>query len=122
MIAHLPLAFRMMSYSGVFGATMIIALFDDLTSLLMVHVWVFYNIAASIYSWQLSNLISLFYLFRGSKRNVLRNRIDACEYDVEQLLLGTVLFTVLFFLFPTTAAYYVLFSGVRLRVTLYSRL
>ena len=45
--------------------------------------------------------------------NVLRNRIDGCEYDVEQLLLGTVVFTVLVFLLPTTAAYYILFTGVR---------
>ena len=49
----------------------------------------------------------------GQKRNVLRHRTDACDYDQDQLLLGTVLFTVLFFLFPTTAAYYILFSMVR---------
>ena len=49
----------------------------------------------------------------GKKRNVLRHRIDACDYDQEQLLLGTVLFTVLIFLLPTTAAYYCLFSMVQ---------
>jgi hypothetical protein len=48
----------------------------------------------------------------GKKRNVLRHRIDDCDYDQDQLLLGTVLFTVLLFLLPTTAAYYILFSMV----------
>ena len=49
----------------------------------------------------------------GKKRNVLRHRIDACDYEQDQLLLGTVLFTALVFLFPTTIAYYILFSMVR---------
>jgi len=49
----------------------------------------------------------------GQKKNVLRNRIDSCDYDVEQLLLGTILFTFLSLLVPTVMVYYVLFSGVR---------
>jgi hypothetical protein len=37
---------------------------------------------------------------------------------MDQLVLGTLLFTILFFLFPTIAIYYVFFSIVRLLVTL----
>ncbi|KAF9520560.1 hypothetical protein BS47DRAFT_1387177 [Hydnum rufescens UP504] len=37
----------------------------------------------------------------GKRRNVLRNRIDSWDYDLDQLLLGTILFTLLAFLFPT---------------------
>lgn len=48
----------------------------------------------------------------GKKRNILRNRVDSAEYDLDQLLLGTIMFSVLVFLFPTVAAYYILFSGV----------
>ena len=53
----------------------------------------------------------------GKKRNVLRHRIDACDYEQDQLLLGTVLFTALVFLFPTTIAYYILFSMVAHRIS-----
>lgn len=49
-------------------------------------------------------------LFRGRKHNPLKQRIDSCDFDLEQLLLGTVLFTMLIFLFPTIAFYYVCFS------------
>ena len=40
---------------------------------------------------------------------MLRGRIDSCDYSVDQLLLGTILFTLLVFLFPTTFVYYLLF-------------
>jgi len=53
---------------------------------------------------------SLFNLFRGKRRNVLRNRIDSWDYDLDQLLLGTILFTLLAFLFPTVLVYYLLFA------------
>jgi hypothetical protein len=49
----------------------------------------------------------------GKRRNVLRNRTDTWSYDIDQLLFGTVLFTLLAFLFPTALVYYVLFAGVR---------
>lgn len=53
------------------------------------------------------------------KQNVLRHRVDTCEYDLQQLLLGTVLFTVLLFLLPTTLAYYILFAGMRVKALVF---
>jgi hypothetical protein len=55
-------------------------------------------------------------LFRGKKKNVLRSRVDSNAYDVAQLLLGMLLFTVTFFLFPTSLVYYAFFSSVWLGV------
>ncbi|KAI9479602.1 N-acetylglucosaminyl transferase component-domain-containing protein [Zychaea mexicana] len=72
--------------------------------------------AARIFNWQLITLYSLFNLFRGKKRNMLRHRIDACDYDLDQLLLGTCLFTLLTFLFPTVLIYYVTFALGRVGV------
>jgi phosphatidylinositol glycan class Q protein len=43
---------------------------------------------------------------------VLRKRIDPWVYDMDQLLFGTMLFTLLAFLFPTVLAYYSLFAIV----------
>ena len=68
----------------------------------------------SFYAGYMAALHSLFHLFRGRKHNVLRGRVDSCEYDHEQLLLGTLLFTVLVFLLPTVAAYYGLATLLRL--------
>lgn len=93
-----------------------IALFSDLLSVLTVHIYSFYIASARIFNWQLTIIISLFHLFRGKKRNVLRNRIDSCDYDLDQLLLGTILFTVLFFLLPTVIVFYLTFASARMLI------
>ena len=67
-----------------------------------------------LYYFQVRALSSLWRLFRGKKWNVLRQRVDSVHYDVDQLFVGTLLFTVLLFLLPTTALYYVIFTSVRL--------
>lgn len=93
-----------------------IALFSDLVSMLTVHIYSFYIASARIFNWQLTIILSLFHLFRGKKRNVLRNRIDSCDYDLDQLLLGTILFTVLFFLLPTVVVFYLTFASARMLI------
>ncbi|KAK2808342.1 hypothetical protein FQN50_004727 [Emmonsiellopsis sp. PD_5] len=100
--------------SGFAGASMSIAMFSDLLSILTVHIYSFYIASARIFNWQLTIIISLFHLFRGKKRNVLRNRIDSCDYDLDQLLLGTILFTLLFFLLPTIIVFYLTFASARM--------
>lgn len=49
----------------------------------------------------------------GKRWNVLRQRTDSYAYDVDQLFLGTLLFTVSIFLLPTVAIYALLFALVR---------
>lgn len=93
-----------------------IALFSDLLSLLTVHIYCFYTASARIFHWQLTIIVSLFHLFRGKKHNVLRNRIDSCDYDLDQLLLGTILFTLLFFLLPTVIVFYLTFTLARMAI------
>lgn len=80
------------------------------------HLTFFYLIASRLYRWQLAVLISLFHLFRGKRWNVLRCRLDSTTYALDQLLLGTVLFCIMGFCFPTVAAYYVLFLVCRLTI------
>lgn len=100
-------------YSGFIGMSLSVSLLSDLLSLLTLHISSFYVASARIYDWQLTILISLFHLFRGKKRNVLRERIDSCDYDLDQLLLGTILFTLLAFLFPTVMVFYFTFVTAR---------
>ena len=112
----LPHLIRFVGFAGFAGATMPIALFSDLLSLLTMHVYSFYVASTRIYHWQLTIIISLFHLFRGKKHNVLRNRIDSCDYDLDQLLLGTILFTVLTFLLPTVLVFYLTFALSRMAI------
>ncbi|KAK5276488.1 pig-Q, partial [Cryomyces antarcticus] len=107
----LPHIIHIIGFSSLAGASMPISLFSDLASLLTLHIYSFYIASARIYNWQLTIIISLFHLFRGKKRNVLRNRIDSCDYDLDQLLLGTILFTLLFFLLPTVFVFYLTFAS-----------
>ena len=72
--------------------------------------------SARIFNWQYTILLSLFQLFRGKKHNVLRKRIDSCNYDLDQLLLGTILFTLLFFLLPTVVVFYLTFAIARMAI------
>ncbi|KAK7460630.1 pig-Q, variant 2 [Stygiomarasmius scandens] len=107
------------SLGGVIGGmTMSISLFSDLLSLCTVHIYVCYVIANTVYARVLSTARSLWNLFRGKRYNVLRNRTDSWEYDTDQLLFGTILFTLLAFLFPTVLAYYSLFALMRLATIL----
>lgn len=112
----LPHIIRFIGFSSFVGASLPISMFSDLISLLTIHIYSFYIASARIYNWQLTIIISLFHLFRGKKRNVLRNRIDSCDYDLDQLLLGTILFTLLFFLLPTVAVFYATFAGARMAI------
>lgn len=114
----LPHIIWFIGFSSFAGASMPIALFSDLLSILTIHIYSFYLASARIYHWQLNILISLFHLFRGKKHNVLRNRIDSCDYDLDQLLVGTILFTLLFFLLPTVVVFYLNFAIARMAIIL----
>ncbi|KAL9483990.1 hypothetical protein ACSS6W_002779 [Trichoderma asperelloides] len=110
----LPHIIWFVGFSSFAGASMPISMFSDLLSVLTMHIYSFYLASARIYHWQLTILRSLFHLFRGKKHNVLRNRIDSCDYDLDQLLVGTILFTLLFFLLPTVMVFYLNFAIARM--------
>ncbi|RMZ84358.1 hypothetical protein DV738_g745, partial [Chaetothyriales sp. CBS 135597] len=116
LIPLIPIIVTFVGLSSLAGASLPIAIFSDLISLLTIHIYSFYIASARIFNWQLTIIVSLFHLFRGKKRNVLRNRIDSCDYDLDQLLLGTILFTVLFFLLPTVVVFYLTFASARMAI------
>jgi hypothetical protein len=65
-----------------------------------------------LYSLQVSGLVALWRLFLGQKHNPLRGRVDSCHYSPDQLFVGTLAFTILLFLLPTTFMYYIVFTTV----------
>ncbi|KAL8841326.1 MAG: hypothetical protein Q9170_000956 [Blastenia crenularia] len=113
---YLPHVIYFIGVSSFAGASMPISLFSDLISVLTVHIYCFYTASARIFHWQLTIIVSLFHLFRGKKHNILRNRIDSCDYDLDQLLLGTILFTLLSFLLPTVIVFYLTFTSARMAI------
>ncbi|RIA98495.1 N-acetylglucosaminyl transferase component-domain-containing protein [Glomus cerebriforme] len=112
----IPSIIGIIGLSGMFGGSMVLSLLSDFLSFMTIHIYLFYMVAAKIFNWQLTILYSLFNLFQGKKWNTLRNRIDSCDYDLDQLLLGTILFTLLTFLFPTVVVYYATFAASRVAV------
>ncbi|KAI0718601.1 Gpi1-domain-containing protein [Cerioporus squamosus] len=113
---YFPALIWIIGAGGCCGMTMIVSLLSDTLSVLTAHLYVCYYISATVFRQQLSLAGSLWNLFRGKRYNVLRNRIDTWDYDLDQLLLGTILFTLLAFLYPTVLTYYALFATARLAV------
>ncbi|KAF9466714.1 N-acetylglucosaminyl transferase component-domain-containing protein [Collybia nuda] len=95
------------------GVTLAISVFIDLLAVLTAHIYICYAVSGAVYQRMLKTAGSLWNLFRGKRYNVLRNRTDSWEYDIDQLIFGTILFTLLAFLFPTVLAYYALFAMMR---------
>ena len=97
--------------------------------MLTLHLRLCWIVTRAVCLWQLDSLSGLWNLFRGERPaetptsmklkgnvgkrwNVLRKRTDSYAYDVDQLFLGTLFFTVSIFLFPTVLVYASLFGLV----------
>ncbi|GBM87347.1 Phosphatidylinositol N-acetylglucosaminyltransferase subunit Q [Araneus ventricosus] len=107
---------------GVLGVTFVLCLLSDLIALATIHIYCFYGYAARLYGYQFIALSSLWRLFRGKKWNPLRQRVDSYTYNIHQLFLGTLIFTVLLFLLPTVVIYYVVFTCLRIMVLVIQRI
>ncbi|ETN12233.1 hypothetical protein PPTG_09112 [Phytophthora nicotianae INRA-310] len=104
------------------GVTLQLTLVADFMKLTTWHSHWVYLYFAKLNRLQFGLFSSLSKLFLGKKINVLRHRVDTCEYDVRQLLLGTLLFTILSFLVTTNLVFFVFFAGVRGSIVLISLL
>ncbi|XP_061702042.1 phosphatidylinositol N-acetylglucosaminyltransferase subunit Q isoform X3 [Syngnathoides biaculeatus] len=105
--------------SACLGLSFALSLLSDVVAFLTFHIYCFYVYGARLYCLKIYGLSSLWRLFRGKKWNVLRQRVDSCSYDLDQLFIGTLLFTILLFLLPTTALYYLVFTLLRLVIIMF---
>ncbi|KAK8861676.1 hypothetical protein IAR55_002499 [Kwoniella newhampshirensis] len=108
-----PRLLIILAASSLGGLALSLSVLRDLLSLVTLHLYACYRVMSLVYQWQASSLGGLWNLFRGKRWNVLRQRTDSYEYDVDQLFLGTLLFTVSAFLFPTVLTYAALFGLIR---------
>lgn len=114
LLPYLPQLIYTAGTIGCCGVTLTISLFSDLLSVTTAHVQLCYHISRLVYRQQLNIAGSLWHIFRGKRYNVLRHRVDSWSYDLDQLLFGTILFTLTAFIFPTTFTYYLLFATIQL--------
>lgn len=96
------------------GATFGLSLIVDFLSLCSFHIFLFYHIINKLYSWQLNAMTNLYYLFRGKKKNKLRQRIDFNHFELDQLLMGMLLFIIMVYLTPTVLAFYISYTCLRI--------
>lgn len=94
----------------IFGSQFFFALAFDITRLALIHVHYLSSLFAACQRLELSTLTSLWRLFRGKKRNILRHRSDHLKYDHMQLLLGMILFTICLFMLTTILVYHCFFA------------
>lgn len=106
----LPQLIYLLSILSLTGFTTFLAVSHDMLNLLTLHLLFGYKVMRVVCGWQIDSLGGLWNLFRGKRWNVLRQRTDSYEYDIDQLFLGTLLFTVSAFLFPTVLSYTALFG------------
>ena len=72
-----------------------------------VHVRLMYGVLRRVLAFFVGATSELFDVFRSRKRNPLHGgRLDHAEHEVDQLFVGTILFTLLAFLFPTVLLFY----------------
>ncbi|KAG1778662.1 N-acetylglucosaminyl transferase component-domain-containing protein [Suillus placidus] len=114
----IPMSLSALEFGSALGVTMALAMVCDLVCIFMAHVQLCYLVSVTVYGHLLRLVASLWNLFRGRRHNVLRNRTDPWDYDVDQLLLGTILFTLVAYLFPTVLVYYILFATMRVSTIL----
>ncbi|MES1912939.1 MAG: hypothetical protein MHM6MM_005183 [Cercozoa sp. M6MM] len=109
-----PMLLAALGIVGAFGASFVLAAIVDGIDMFTSHVRLLHSALAAVYRGQLAALASLWRLFRGKKKNELRDRVDSLSPAADQLMLGTVMFAVLFLLLPTVAIHYFFFCIVRL--------
>ncbi|KAK9097391.1 hypothetical protein Sjap_022888 [Stephania japonica] len=102
---------KMLALSGVMlGLTTSAALVRDTIIVATLHVSTLHRWISLLYSLQVQAFAALWRLFRGRKWNPLRKRFDSYDYNVEQHVVGSLLFTPLLLLLPTTSVFYIYFT------------
>ncbi|XP_068663603.1 uncharacterized protein [Aristolochia californica] len=107
----LPYFIKGVAISGIMlGATVPAALLIDVLKFVTLHLSALHWFISLLYSLQIQALTSLWRLFRGRKWNPLRQRLDSYDYTVEQHVMGSLLFTPVLLMLPTTSVFYIFFT------------
>ncbi|CAN0886315.1 Bet1-like SNARE 1-1 [Linum grandiflorum] len=100
------------------GITIPAALAIDIVGLGKAHVSALHWCISLLYYNQIQALGAIWRLFRGRKKNPLRQRLDSYDYTVKQHVVGSLLFTPLLLLLPTTSVFYIFFTILNTAITM----
>jgi MFS family permease len=103
---------------GVLGASTMFGLVVDAFYFFFFHVFFIYLGIVRLWDAGLQAIRTTWQLFRGKKMNILKSRVDGHDYDLEQLLLGTVFFSIFAFLVPTIFVFFVTLTLIWLSIFL----
>ncbi|CAN0880028.1 Phosphatidylinositol N-acetylglucosaminyltransferase subunit Q [Linum grandiflorum] len=101
-----------------FGVTIPAALAIDIVGLGTAHISALHWGITLLYYNQKQALGAIWRLFRGKKKNPLRQRLDSYDYTVKQHVVGSLLFTPLLLLLPTTSVFYIFFTMLNTAITM----
>ncbi|PKI82353.1 Gpi1p [Malassezia vespertilionis] len=97
------------------GLSVMLAMWLDILWALTAHIFVMHTVLRHVYHFCTRSAGALFDMFQGKKRNALHGgRLDEAQYEVDQLCLGTILFTMVVFLFPTVLLFYMTSALIQL--------
>lgn len=101
---------------SLFGISFLLSVLIDITSIMFFHVFFVYVGTTRLWSLTIQIISSLIHFFQGKKYNILKHRVDKHEFDIEQLILGTVFLAIVLFLTPTVFVFYASFVFLWLAV------
>ncbi|EUD68504.1 hypothetical protein C922_00900 [Plasmodium inui San Antonio 1] len=110
-------AVHLLKLSSLCGASFFLSFFMDYLKLIIAHVTLIFAFLTKILSIFHSNMYSLYLLFNGKKWNILKLRVDTNYYTNEEVILGTVLFTILIFLYPSVFVLFLVFGIIYLVIS-----
>ncbi|KAJ3679476.1 hypothetical protein LUZ60_017487 [Juncus effusus] len=102
----------------VFGAGTMLGFLLDLVRIGGLHVAALHWSVSVVYGNQIRGMASLWRIFRGIKWNPLRHRLDTHTPSVEQHIVGSLIFSPLLLLLPTTSVFYVFFTILNTQIAL----
>lgn len=99
---------------GFTGFSIQLCVIIDLLRIITWPVNISHIIFSAVFGFLMRLLYSLWLLFNGQKKNVLRDRVDTFDYDPSVVLFGVMLFSIMLFAIPNFAAYHYLFVSLRI--------
>ena len=109
----LPVLLYASIFTLILGISTFVNLLFDFFQVMTLHLYCFYLYAVRLYEFTWKSLRHLWLLFRGKKYNPIKKRVDTHEYETDQFLLGSLVFTIFLFLCPTIAVFYFVFACIQ---------
>lgn len=100
------------------GVSVLLSAVIDFSSFAFFHIFFVYAGVTRLWHLTVRVIFTFTLLFRGKKYNILKLRVDGHEFDIEQLILGTVFLSLVVFMLPTVFVFYLSFLLLWLAVLL----